>query len=488
MGDNLPSQTATDAARREAPLTGRVIRGSAWTFVGYVSGQGIRLAGNLVLTRLLFPEAFGLMSLVQVFMQGLQMFSDVGIGPSLIQNKRGDDPHFVNTAWTIQVIRGCTLSGIAAIIAWPVAAFYGEPTLGWLLTVSGLTAMISGFTSSAVFMAQRHLALGRLTLLDLGSQIIGTVLMVTLAISYRSVWVLVVGGLVSAITRTVLSHMVLASERNRLRWERSSVSALLTFGKWIFVSTLTTFLAGQADRLIFGKMIPLEMLGVYSIAAMLATMPAQLIVKIGSAVIFPAYSRIVQAGESLRSAMTKVRKTLMLGGGALVAFMAATGSALVSVLYDERYADAGLMLQILSIGTWFQILQCTNGSALLALGNARWVAAGNLAKLIGLAILVPLGFLAGGFTGALVALVVTDAMKYLTSAIGTSKSGLGGLNSDLVLTICAAATSGGLILIGKWMRQLGNNEWMVLLVAALCACVLTAIPAARMAHAQKVSQ
>jgi hypothetical protein len=63
-----------------------------------------------------------------------------------------------------------------------VAAFYGEPTLGWLLTVGGLTALITGFTSSAVYLAQRHLALGRLTLLDLGSQVIGTVLMVLLAL------------------------------------------------------------------------------------------------------------------------------------------------------------------------------------------------------------------------------------------------------------------------------------------------------------------
>ena len=474
-----PAEATAPTAPRERPLAGRVIRGSVWTLIGYVAAQGIRLAGNLILTRLLFPEAFGLMSLVQVFMQGLQMFSDVGIGPSLIQNKRGDDRDFVNTAWTIQVIRGCTLSVIAAIIAWPVAAFYGEPTLGWLLTAGGLTALITGFTSSAVYLAQRHLALGRLTLLDLGSQIVGTVLMVLLALQYQSVWVLVVGGLVGAGVRVALSHTVLPGERNRLRWERSSVSALLGFGKWIFLSTLTTFLAGQADRLIFGKMTTLEMLGVYSIAAMLATMPAQMIVKIGSAVVFPAYSRIVQAGESLREAMTKVRGTLMLGGGALVAFLAATGTALVGVMYDERYADAGLMLQILSIGAWFQILECTNGSALLALGHPRWVAAGNITKLVGLVMLIPAGFAIGGFTGAIGGLVAADALKYFTAATAATIKGLGAIQNDMLLTLCVTAASGVLLLIGTGVREAGGGHWLVLGASAVAVIAMTIVPARR---------
>ncbi len=48
--------------------------------LGGVGGQQfLRLASNLILTRLMFPEAFGLMALIQTFMVGLQMFSDIGI-------------------------------------------------------------------------------------------------------------------------------------------------------------------------------------------------------------------------------------------------------------------------------------------------------------------------------------------------------------------------------------------------------------------------
>src|SRR2546421_7848298 len=90
-------------------LKALVIKGSAWTIAGHGAGELIRLAKSLVLTRLLFPEAFGMMSLVGVVMYGLQMLSDVGLVQAIIRDKRGDDPDFLNTAWTMQVIRGAVL-------------------------------------------------------------------------------------------------------------------------------------------------------------------------------------------------------------------------------------------------------------------------------------------------------------------------------------------------------------------------------------------
>ena len=73
-------------------LRARALRGSVLTVGGFGASQIFRLASNLILTRLLFPEAFGMMALIMVFLQGLAMFSDVGTGPAIMQSKRGDDP------------------------------------------------------------------------------------------------------------------------------------------------------------------------------------------------------------------------------------------------------------------------------------------------------------------------------------------------------------------------------------------------------------
>jgi O-antigen/teichoic acid export membrane protein len=70
------------------------VSGVVWTILGYGASQVLRFGGNLILTRLLLPEYFGLMALVNIPIIGLQLFSDVGIIPSIVQNQRGDEPVF----------------------------------------------------------------------------------------------------------------------------------------------------------------------------------------------------------------------------------------------------------------------------------------------------------------------------------------------------------------------------------------------------------
>lgn len=106
----------------------RVLRGGSWMVIGYGGNQALRLAANLILTRLLFPEAFGLMTLVNVILVGLQMFSDFGLVPAISQNPRGDDPDFLDTAWTIQVIRGGGLWLMTCLLAWPRRNFITNRT------------------------------------------------------------------------------------------------------------------------------------------------------------------------------------------------------------------------------------------------------------------------------------------------------------------------------------------------------------------------
>ena len=168
------------SAYRGDGMMARVLRGAFMLMFGYGGSQALRLLGNLALTRILFPEAFGLMALVNVVTVGLSMFSDVGIGPSIAQNPRGDDRDFLNTAWTIQVIRGFCLWGGTLILAWPLAQFYGEPALAWYLPISGVSLAIAGFNPTRIETAHRHLALERLTLLDLLSQFLGSLAMVLL--------------------------------------------------------------------------------------------------------------------------------------------------------------------------------------------------------------------------------------------------------------------------------------------------------------------
>ena len=99
----------------------RSMRSAAFLVIGFGGQNVVRLGGNLILTRLLFPEAFGLMALVQIFLMGLQMFSDVGIQTSIVRDPRGEERAFRDAAWTLQIIRGLVLWIFSCIVAWPAA-------------------------------------------------------------------------------------------------------------------------------------------------------------------------------------------------------------------------------------------------------------------------------------------------------------------------------------------------------------------------------
>ena len=110
----------------------RAIHGSLWTAVRFGAEYGLRMISSLILTRLLVPEAFGLMALISVLMTGLAMFSDMGISSSVVQSKRGDDPAYLNTAWTLQVIRGFVLWIFAALFADAMALGCGSYDAAYL--------------------------------------------------------------------------------------------------------------------------------------------------------------------------------------------------------------------------------------------------------------------------------------------------------------------------------------------------------------------
>src|ERR1017187_5882027 len=98
-------------------LRQRVLNAGTWRLAGYAIGQTIRFGSNLLMTRLLVPEMFGVMAIASLFIAALAMFSDLGVKQSIIQSKRGADPTFLNTAWIIQILRGVVLWGAAVCIA-----------------------------------------------------------------------------------------------------------------------------------------------------------------------------------------------------------------------------------------------------------------------------------------------------------------------------------------------------------------------------------
>jgi len=372
-----PSGPALTAAPARG-LRHRALHGSAWTFGAYMVGNFLRFGSNLVLAHLLFPEAFALTALVGIFMQALQMFSDVGIGAAIVQSRRGGDPAFLNTAWTIQTLRGVLLWLLTVGLAWPAAKFYGAPELVWIIPVSGLAFITGGLQATALHTRSRDIDLGRITLLGLAETVIKTVLIVVWALIWPSVWAIVGGSLISYVLFMIATHTMLPGIRNRFAWDVAAAKQLMHFGGWVFLSTSVTFLAMQSDRLILGKLVPMEVLGVYSIAYMFSRLPAEIAGRLASQVQFPALAEVFRRDPSRVEAKLLESRRLILA----ISQFGTLGIVVVSpwfftLLYDNRYLDAAVFAPMLAGVAWLALLYSSCAYVLLSFGDSKTVALSN---------------------------------------------------------------------------------------------------------------
>jgi O-antigen/teichoic acid export membrane protein len=401
----------------------------------------LRMLGSVVLARLFSPEFFGLMTLLTTVLVGLNLFSHLGLGDSVIQNPRGDEPVFLNTAWTLQVLRGGGLWLMTLLLAWPVARFYHEPRMIALFPVLGFGCVIAGFASPSLLTLARHMGVGKTSLLELLGQIVYFAVTTVWALIDPSLWALVGGRMASELCRTVGSLFLLPGFRPSFVWDRECVRELLHFGKWILVGTALTFLATQSDRLILGKLVSIETLGVYGIAFSLSDLPRQIIMMFCTRVGYPFIAKFAQHPRAeYRAVLLKYRLPVLAVGGLGLILVICSGDQLVFHLYDHRYRAASWMVGVLAAGLWHTTLYSTLSPAILALSKAHYNAAANLLYCISLFTLIPLGFHYYGIVGAVVAVAVGDLPIYFIVLYAAYREKVDTFLQDVLMTVAFVVT------------------------------------------------
>jgi O-antigen/teichoic acid export membrane protein len=429
-------------------LEKKALKGTYYIIIFYAIANALRLVSSIVLTHLFTPDYFGVMQLMTVVLVGLTLFSHIGLGDSVIQSPRGDEPVFLNTVWTLQVMRGVGLWLMTLLLAWPVAIFYRESRIIWLLPVLGFGCVIAGFSSTSLLSLSRHMGIGKTSSQELLSQAVQFVVTIIWAKIQPSLWALVAGRIASEVFRTVFSYFIMPELRPRFTWDKECVRAILGFGKWIMLGSALAFLAQQSDRLILGKLIPIVALGVYGIAYGLSDLPRNIISMFTSRVGYPFIAKFAQRPrEEYRAIVLKYRRPILAVGGLLLICMINLGDVFVLHVYKKPYHDASWMVCILAAGLWHTLLYSTSNQAILALGKAHYSASSNLVYCIGLFVLIPVGFHFYGIAGAVIAVAISDVPVYFVILHAAYREKVGMFFQDLWMTAGFATALGATLFL-----------------------------------------
>ena len=398
--------------RPQERLRDRILSAGAWTVVSYGVDLCLKLLVNLILTRLLFPEAFGAVAASSALIAGLVLISDFGVRAVVIQSPRGDQADFLRSAWVFQLWRSiaiwivviclCAFISIPAIRnLFPAESVFSDRLLPLITAALGFNVVFGGFESMTLALSVRHINYRTVVIFDVVAKVLSIPVMLIWAWLAPSVWALVAGTLAGGFFRAVLSHVMVPGPSMALKWQKDHFREIVRFGRWIMVSSFATFISQQCDVILLGIMLPSTALGLYSIAKLLLGTGEGLLDRLSTSLALPIFGEVLRKDPStLRDRYYRFRLPVELAAGLLSGALFVAGDFIVNFLYDPRYAQAGYMLQILALGTLsypFSII----ASAFTATGETHIAAAASILKAVGLILSMTVGFYAYGPLGAI---------------------------------------------------------------------------------------
>jgi len=398
-------------------LKARIFAAGGWNLAQVVFSHTMRLFSNLVMTRLLVPEAFGLIALVVTLNMALTLLTDIGINKSVIREVNGDDPHFLRVAWVVKVMRSSfivimiTIAGICLLFLGPIFAVpgtaYADPSLPWLIIVSSLAVIMLGMESTTKSLALRRMQFGRLTIIDISAQGLGILAMIAFANIESSAWALLFGMLTSGFLGLIASHIFFPGPKMAIEWDRVIVDKLWQFGKWLIGSSVFHFIATNTDKLVLAGLLGKEIFGLYVIATIWIGAGKTVISKLIDNIGFATLSELMRERPHDVPRLFR-RIMLVIDSLCVLSFLAffIFGQMLINFLYTSDYSLAGEFIPILAL--MFLLLRYDAfGLLILSSGDSKSIMIISFIRAVSICVLLPTGYYFIGMDGVLMAVALS---------------------------------------------------------------------------------
>jgi O-antigen/teichoic acid export membrane protein len=417
--------TSPDPSRPGAPDTslGQLVVGGGAALVALtVSLHALAAVRLVVLAHLLEPGEFGLVAAVQALLVLLDALSALSIGSALVR-ERAPVRRLVDTAWTLEVIRGALQAGVLFLLAPALAAFVSAPQVAPIAQAMALVPLIAGLGNVGVVEFTRELRVRRLCWLQLSASLTDFVVSVSLGLVLHSAWALVAGYVARDACRVAASY-ALHPYRPRLRVDRDAARELVAFGRWTLAAAAARWTLTSGVPLAISRALGLPVLGAYQMAWRIVSMPIQELGGAAAQVTLPAYSRLWHEPRRVAAAFERVLRIVALLLVPSCAWLAASHDVLVAVLLGPRWSAVGPLLPLLALAALARCLT-TIVVPLMRAASETWKEAVVAAlELTAVTVLLPVLLGSDGARGAALA-VALAALSSTTAAFVLGMRGLG---------------------------------------------------------------
>lgn len=367
----------------------------------------IRLVSSVVLTRILYPEAYGLVAIISSIVFTVEMMSDLGVATLMVRHEKAETDEYLSTLWTVRFLR-CVINGGIVLLAAPVLAdVYGTPHLALPLQCFSIFFLLQGLESMSLLRAIRNKKASKVSIIEVISLLVATATAILVSLHTRDHVGMIVGIIVNRGATTALSYAFSDPFRPRFALDRTVCRDLFLIARFVMPSSILTMAISQFDKIIFLRLFNLALLGLYGLAANVIQAVDSIIVTLTQNVLLP------QLAEAFRRDRKSATSVYYLDNARLHAFVlllpAVVGGAahlIVEVLFDPRYEGAALVLQAFAARSVLLAFYSSSENLLVASGHNHIGLMGNVLRAVWLMPGVLIGYYFFGFRGFLVMAVL----------------------------------------------------------------------------------
>ena len=327
------------------------------------------LIANAILARILSPSDYGIVAMITVFVSFFNMFSDMGLGTGVIQNKELDMDD-INNIFSCTIYMGGILAILFIILSYPISVFYSNKVyipIGCLLSISVLFTTLNMIPNSILMREKKFVLVAiRTIVVYMGSNIITIIL----ALNGWKYYSLVAQSIISSIA-TFMWNYKSSKLKFKLRFEIDSVRKIIGYSSFNFAYDLLNYFGRNLDNILTGKFMGSVALVYYIIAYLLMLYPVQYLTNVITPVLHPILSDYSEKKEYIYVKYINIFKVLSLMGVFITIYCVFATNEIVFILYGEKWISIVPCVAMLSISIWFQMTTSTCTAIFRSLGHAQ---------------------------------------------------------------------------------------------------------------------
>lgn len=393
-------------------LKKRTFWGAIWNSLSSVSLTGLNFMITAILARLLTPNAFGVMGMIQTTIALINMMNQFGLAPAIIQGENLNQKRLSSLFW-FNMIVGFIMTAIVFFSSNLIALFFNQPELEELLKLISMVFTIVSFSFIQQSLLKKEMKFKELFNINIIATISYGIITIVLALNGLGVKALVLGYISKNFIMTIIIIVFYRWTPN-LIFDFKIIKDLLNFGIYVFGSSFLNYFKRNLDYLLIGKFLGSNALGYYTLAYKLMLVPVQKIGGVINSTFLPAFSEIKNNKVSIKKYYLNVLNLISLITFPMMGGLFIVAPEFILTVYGENWIPVILLIEILSITGATQSLATTAGTILLSQGRSDISFKYNIFTLFFLSIAMFIG-LNWGITGVASGVTVYNLLVFWVS-------------------------------------------------------------------------